>query len=149
MATPTEPLDRTPASFGRLVAVRLFAFALLIGVTSLFIDYPALIRQASESATPVDLTALPIDVTALGRGAAVGERIVTGGGAVRELAARLSGPPDSALPAQVTARFFDAAGAAIGQQTAALSPNADGSRTLRLVFTRDVRVARVVVDAAR
>lgn len=148
-SAPSDPTDRTAASFGRLVAVRLFAFALLIGVTSLFIDYPGLIRQASESATPIDLTALPIDVSALGPGATVGERIVTGDGAVRELAATVIGASGAALAGGVTARFYDAEGNEIGQQKATLSPNADGSRALRLVFTRDVRVARAVVEAAR
>lgn len=142
------PPDRTAASFGRLILVRLFAFALLIGVTSLFIDYRALIRQASDSVTPLDLVALPIDVAALGPGATVGERRVTGDGAVRELAATVNGTSTVAPSGAVTARFFDAAGSEIGHQAATLSPNGNGSHTLRLVFARDVRVARVVVEPA-
>lgn len=153
MAIP--PAERTAASFGRLVLVRLFAFALLIGVTSLFIDYPALIRDASRSASPVDLSALPIDVGALGAGATVRERRVTGDANARELAVVVEGvdaewraPGYDGTPRAVLAHLFDAGGAEIGAQQATLELEGVSS-VLRLVFTPAVRVGRIVVVPVR
>lgn len=137
----------TPPS-GRSIGVRLFALALLLGVTSLFIDYRGLIRDASRSFSPPDLAAIPITVDALGAGTTVASRAVFRDADARTLELELHRPgqPFAAADARpVTAELHDAAGTPIGRQSAPLDVRPDGTARLRLTFYGAVRPARLVL----
>lgn len=152
------PLDDDPAPAAawpapiapnrRSLAVRLFAFTLLLGVTSLFIDYRGLVRDAGRSLAPRDLATIPIRVDALGPGTTVAERAVYRDARSQTLDLVLRRPADPFSPADagaVEVALLDAAGAEIGRQTAAVEVSADGAAHLALTFFGAVRPERLAV----
>lgn len=150
-ATADAPLPPPAPPSGRSIAVRLFAFALLLGVTSLFIDYRGLIRDASRSFSPPDLAAIPITVDGLGPGTTVAGRAIFRDAAARTLELELHRParPFTAADARdVAVEIDDAAGTPIGRQSAPLDIRPDGTARLRLTFYGAVRPARLVVGWA-